>query len=70
MYAMQRMRQVISKIHIHFSSPLLGSIISQAGPACGAGGQVIYLHAAQAEVIFLLHSLPSDFCQEQDLPTK
>ena len=40
-----------------FCSPLLGSVISKAGPGCGGGGQVIYLHAAEAEVIFVFHSV-------------
>merc|ERR1719430_2102194 len=32
-------------------SPLLASVIGRAGPACGSGGQVIYLHAAETEVV-------------------
>ena len=43
------------KIDIHFLlvSPLLASVIGRAGPACGSGGQVVYLHAAEAEVLFV-----------------
>ena len=36
-----------------FASPLLASVIGRAGPACGRGGQVIYLHAAEPEVFFV-----------------
>ena len=46
---------MIGEMKIHFASPLLASMISQAGPSCGAGGgQVIFLHAAQAQVTFVL----------------
>ena len=48
---------MIGKIKIHFASPLLGSMISRVGASCGAvGGQVIFLHAAQAQVTFVLCS--------------
>ena len=41
------------KIHFLLVSPLLASVIGRAGPACGSGGQVVYLHAAEAEVLFV-----------------